>query len=285
MSDFLIFKDVIENALATPSDLEHETQWYVLVDAAQVPSAEIDWSKIYQRGRWYNLLNYAPEGDSPEVCVHLGLIDVADDLLEWSLALEERHPFTCSWLQSSWLHERLANHLSKQTQVHLPNQQNGLLRFYDPCILDALVKVLSEQQQRILFAGTTQWLTRNREGGLASFQSQPQLPRTVSALSLDQQQLRQLQWHGRADNLIAEMKVNEHLPLDADPFKTYRHVSAAIAALDRFKIDAPKIQYPFCVMTLDAHIGFYKSPELDVLLNAAAKNEIDLIDELTALQG
>lgn len=57
MSDVLNFKDAIENALATPSDLEHETQWHVLVDAAQVPSAEIDWSKIYQRGRWYNLLN------------------------------------------------------------------------------------------------------------------------------------------------------------------------------------------------------------------------------------
>ncbi len=252
------------------------TTWFATIDAAQVNhDLGINWHELSEMHKCFNLLDGTVEGTELELTCWL--ISMSEAMLEFTAELSQNSPFSCTWLQSAWSIEDIAAHWQHATNTRLPNGHNGLLRFYDPCVLQSLQAVLSSTQWQTLSAPTVRWMYIDRNGFLTSIDAQNQPVRKNGTLTLSQDQLKQLNEAGQTDRIILNMQANEHLPTTYDPFATYQRINAALSLLKKHNITKPQDQYLFSALTLDWPLTHFVSPALDHSLTQVKQEGHDLI--------
>ena len=249
--------------------------WFATLDAAQLNhDTGIDWSDYAAKHEWKNLLGGTAEGEEADLTCWLA--PLTDDILQLTAELTKTRPFSCTWLQSTWLVDDIAAFWQDTSNVRLPNGQYGLLRFYDPCVLRPLQNVLTPIQRRTLNSPVTQWLYIDREGLLANLASPHKTLRKHGQLTLNNKQLKQLQEAGEADGIILQMQVNDHLPVTHDPFATYRQINIALDLLKKHHITDVQEHYLFSVLTLDWPLEHFDSEALNQALAGFQQKTTDL---------
>ncbi len=81
-------------------------------------------------------------------------------LMPWLIAQEQTSPMVL-WLASHHPIDRVQQDLSSLLTVHLPNDPDALLRFYDPRVFNKLAVVLSPEQKAQFFTCADQWWAWN----------------------------------------------------------------------------------------------------------------------------
>jgi len=72
------------------------------------------------------------------------------------------------------------------------------------------------------------------------------------------------------------MHTSEHLPENYDPFATYQQISAALALLNKHKIEKSQEQYLFSTLTLKWPLTHFAAPELEQALASYKTGATDL---------
>lgn len=264
----------LQTVVQEPSSIP-SANWFATLDAAQIAhDAGVDWAEYGARYDWKNLLYGTVEGEEPDLTCWL--LPLTEETLKLTAELVKASPFSCTWLQSSWEIGDIATLWQQTSNPRLPNGQHALLRFYDPCVLLALRTVLTTNQWQTLSAPTVQWLYMGRDGLLASLSSPNKTVRRYGQLTLTADQLKQLQELGRADKLILQMQVNDHLPYPLDHFAAHKHVATALDLLNKHHIATIQDQYLFAALTLDWPLAHFASAPLDQALSRYGQETTDL---------
>jgi len=245
---------------------EKIAQWFVTLDASQIPSsAGVEWKKLAKQHQWGNLLEGSIEGEEPDLTCWL--IPLNAEMLSLTLRLAKQHPFSCTWLQSAWSLASISKHWQKISDAQLPNQKRGLLRFYDACVLQTLPILLNKDQWYAIYAPCTAWLHINRIGQLSLLSTPKSFAKPSLSFSLSDKQLAQLQMSNQTE---------EHLSKNSNPFESYAKVNAAITQLKQHNINDTGLQYAFCMTTLDWTVEDYQSPQLAEQLQLVQQGKLDL---------
>jgi hypothetical protein len=254
---------------------EKIAQWFVTLDASQIPSsAGVEWKKLAKQHQWGNLLEGSIEGEEPDLTCWL--IPLNAEMLSLTLRLAKQHPFSCTWLQSAWSLASISKHWQKISDAQLPNQKRGLLRFYDACVLQTLPILLNKDQWYAIYAPCTAWLHINRIGQLSLLSTPKSFAKPSLSFSLSDKQLAQLQMSNQTDHVIAHLIAEEHLSKNSNPFESYAKVNAAITQLKQHNINDTGLQYAFCMTTLDWTVEDYQSPQLAEQLQLVQQGKLDL---------
>ncbi|MDR5662755.1 DUF4123 domain-containing protein, partial [Burkholderia cenocepacia] len=114
---------------------------YLLADASQLPINAAPWRELIAAGQVHNVLAGQPEASNPEVCALVCDYRAphVPALLERQLA---RRPFAFLSLVSVYPLDELVPKLGVRTRVTLPDDRDGLLRFYDAAVFQTLAGAL-----------------------------------------------------------------------------------------------------------------------------------------------
>jgi len=271
-----IEQDTIEH----PSD-----KWYLLVDAAQLPYSEtLDWARQAERGRWENLLLANPEGKEADLTAWLVPLppDPAENAIPKWLDVDA-YPFAGTWIQSPYSLYQIGYHWRVLVDVHLPDKKTGVLRFYDACALQHLSHVLDGEQWETLTAPVRRWFFCDRTGQLQCEERSPASALASYSLELSPEQLQALQARTHADRIILNMKVEEWLPLDADPFGTFQRMFEVVRVAESHGVYDLRRQYEFAIATLPWPREMLYSDELGSLLRSAEYTCDSLLETLPEL--
>ncbi|WP_208102167.1 DUF4123 domain-containing protein [Burkholderia sp. D-99] len=257
-------------AWETTAAAEHtafpDTHRYLLADASQLPINAAPWRELIAQGQVHNLLAGQPEASNPEVCALVCDYRAphVSALLERQLA---RRPFAFLSLVSVYPLDELAPKLGVRTRVTLPDDRDGLLRFYDAAVFQTLAGALSESRYQALLSPCVSWTYVGRDGVVGTARH-PRRHERIFYARVDARELDALRHDGRPDAVIAELRRNGRITVDADPFDTYASMRNLYALLDAHGLPDDRLAY-----RIDATLAMYRTVSLG---NAA-------IDECIAL--
>lgn len=188
MSACIDFRAVAEELLAT-----HPTSnLYFLLDHAGMPGlhrrlrrSSVPWSSLFDGSNEANALQVAP------FLVHVGSegrLLMFRDLFKW---VGEFGTYSSSvvMLTSPLDMATLRSRLTARLDIKLSENMDAMLRFFDPRVLESLLRILSAEQARTFFSPAEVWRYVDRTGKLVSvtkaFDAQENF---VAPMVLDQQQ-------------------------------------------------------------------------------------------------
>ncbi|MGU7779706.1 DUF4123 domain-containing protein [Burkholderia sp. PU8-34] len=217
------------------------THRYLLVDASQLPINALAWRELIADGSVRNLLADQPEASHPEVCALLCEYTAPPvaALLARHLA---RRPFAFLALVSVYPPDVLAQKLNVRTKVKLPDDRDGLLRFYDAAVFQTLAGALSEARYQALLSPCVSWTYVRRDGSVGVAQH-PRRHERIFYPRVDTQELEALRHGSRPDAIVAELTRNGRIPVDADPFATYANIRSVVALLDAHGLQDDGLAY------------------------------------------
>lgn len=203
---------------------------YLLIDASQLPISAAPWSRLVADGSVVNLLADQPEATHPEVCALLCEYTAphVDTLLTRQLV---RRPFAFIALLSAYPLADLAAMLNVRTRVTLPDDRDGLLRFYDAAVFQTLAGALSAHRWQALLSPCVSWTYVRRDGTIGVERHLRRRER-IFYPRVEARELAALQGGNRIDAVLSELRRNGRLSVDADPFDVYRQMQALLAMLD-----------------------------------------------------
>lgn len=250
--------------------------WYATIDAAQVShDKKIDWLALAEQYGWVNVLGGSPEGKEPDLTCWLAPLN--ESILTLTSELAHSHPYACTWFLSHWPIHKIETLWQQASNVQLPNGQDGLLRFYDPCVLLPLRDVLRVHDWRLLCAPIVEWHYLDRQGKLAVLENKPGPVLGPRKFTLSDEQVRLLKQAGRVDRFILQMQADEFLPHVHDPFAVYGHVALVLDVLNKKGITKSRSQYQFAAMTLDWPPQYFRNEELVQALTRFDQSKDDLL--------
>ncbi|WP_244135994.1 MULTISPECIES: DUF4123 domain-containing protein [unclassified Burkholderia] len=203
---------------------------YLLADASQLPINAAPWRELIAAGQVRNVLAGQPEASNPEVCALVCDYRASHvpALLERQLA---RRPFAFLSLVSVYPLDELVPKLGVRTRVTLPDDRDGLLRFYDAAVFQALAGALSESRYQALLSPCVSWTWVRRDGTVGTVRH-PRRHERIFYACVDARELDALRRGSRPDAVLAELRRNGRIPVDADPFDTYARMRRLIGVLD-----------------------------------------------------
>ncbi|WP_321845665.1 DUF4123 domain-containing protein [Paraburkholderia bannensis] len=203
---------------------------YLLIDASQLPINAAPWSRLVADGEVANLLAGQPEASHPEVCALLCeyAAQPVDSLLKHQLA---RRPFAFIALASVYALTDLAAMLSLRTRVTLPDDRDGLLRFYDAAVFQTLAGALSAHRWQALLSPCVSWTYVRRDGSIG-VERHPRRRERIFYPRVEAGEFAALQGGNRVDAVLSELRRHGRLAGNADPFEVYRQMQALLAMLD-----------------------------------------------------
>ncbi|WP_423392100.1 DUF4123 domain-containing protein [Burkholderia sp. LMG 21824] len=203
---------------------------YLLADGSQLPVNAAPWRELIAQGQVHNVLAGQPEASHPEVCALVCDYRAphVPALLERQIA---RRPFAFLSLVSVYPLEELAPKLAVRTRVTLPDDRDGLLRFYDAAVFQALAGALSESRYQALLSPCVSWTWVRRDGTVGSVRH-PRRHERLFYPRVDVRELDALRRDSRPDAVLAELRRNGRIPVDADPFDTYARMRRLFDVLD-----------------------------------------------------
>jgi hypothetical protein len=206
------------------------TYRYLLSDASQLPMNAAPWPALASGGSVVNLLDGQPEAANPEVCALL--CEYSAPHVEALLARHlVRRPFAFIALVSAYPLAELATKLAVRTRVTLPDDRDGLLRFYDAAVFQTLAAALSESRWHALLSPCVSWTYVCRDGEIGVVQH-PRKRERIFYPRIEARELEALQRGNRVDAVLAELKRNGRIAVDADPFAIWRDMRTLMAMLD-----------------------------------------------------
>lgn len=138
--------------------METQTYTYALLDCSAHEHAFRDLTTRFADVQWKSLFDGTPE----EHLVTAAPLLIAtprdnDKLIAWLEELEQASP-SVSWIGSPYALPVLAPMLTRRLQCEINDDQQVVLRFYDPRILLGLPSALNAQQKRYFFAPVSSWI-------------------------------------------------------------------------------------------------------------------------------
>ncbi|SEN06306.1 protein of unknown function [Duganella sp. CF517] len=138
--------------------METQTYTYALLDCSAHEHAFRDLTTRFADVQWKSLFDGTPE----EHLVTAAPLLIAtprdnDKLIAWLEELEQAAP-SVSWIGSPYALPVLAPMLTRRLQCEINDDQQVVLRFYDPRILLGLPSALTAQQKRYFFAPVSSWI-------------------------------------------------------------------------------------------------------------------------------
>jgi len=218
-----------------------DTHRYLLTDASQLPINAAPWRDLIAQGQVRNVLDGQPEASDPEVCAL-----VCDYRAPHVAALLERHlarrPFAFLSLVSVYPLDELAAKLGVRTRVMLPDDRDGLLRFYDAAVFQTLAGALSESRYQALLSPCVSWTYVGRDGAVGTTRH-PRRHERIFYARVDARELDALRRDSRPDAVIAELRRNGRIAVDADPFETYAGMRNLFGMLDAQGLQDERLAY------------------------------------------
>ncbi|MBY6207209.1 MULTISPECIES: DUF4123 domain-containing protein [Halomonas] len=151
---------------------------YVLVDMSISSSTQRFVLNLHDQKRTRSLFQATPEGAFVHIAPHLiAWNDLTATERDYLIALDQHTP-ALSWL---WVDtdgtRTLYRHLKAQLDMQLPDGGLALLRYYDPCVWQRLMHLLTPEQITTLMGPVHYWGIRlndqrklfDRQGRLACF--------------------------------------------------------------------------------------------------------------------
>ncbi|RQT48212.1 DUF4123 domain-containing protein [Burkholderia cepacia] len=218
-----------------------DTHRYLLADASQLPINAAPWRELIAQGQIHNLLAGQPEASNPEVCALVCDYRAphVSALLERQLA---RRPFAFLSLVSVYPLDELAPKLGIRTRVTLPDDRDGLLRFYDAAVFQTLAGALSGARYQALLSPCVSWTWVCRDGTVGTVRH-PRRHERIFYARVDARELDALRRGSRPDAVLAELRRNGRIPADADPFDTYARMLALFRVLDAQGLNDDRLAY------------------------------------------
>lgn len=138
--------------------METQTYTYALLDCSVHEHAFRDLTRQFPDVQWRSLFEGTPEEHLVEVAPLLISTPRDDErLISWLTQLEQASP-SVSWIGSPYALPVLAPMLSRRLKCEINDDQQVVLRFYDPRILLGLPSTLTAQQKRYFFAPVSSWI-------------------------------------------------------------------------------------------------------------------------------
>ncbi|RQU31674.1 DUF4123 domain-containing protein [Burkholderia cenocepacia] len=214
---------------------------YLLADASQLPINAAPWRELIAAGQVHNVLAGQPEASNPEVCALVCDYRAphVPALLERQLA---RRPFAFLSLVSVYPLDELVPKLGVRTRVTLPDDRDGLLRFYDAAVFQTLAGALSESRYQALLSPCVSWTWVRRDGTVGTVRH-PRRHERIFYACVDARELDALRRGSRPDAVLAELRRNGRIPVDADPFDTYARMRRLIDVLDAQGLGDDRLAY------------------------------------------
>lgn len=256
-----------------------DAQTYLLLDAAQLPFNAMPWRDMLASGETSNLLAGQPEASHPEVCALL-----TNDAAAWTDALVATHlarrPFAFMLLHSDRPQPALARVLARATVAKLPEREKGLLRYYDAAVFQTLMHALPAQRRQTLLSCAKAWTFVGRDGRIQTVRHERGDGQAAAPLDLDSANLAALHLHGTQDRVMAQLKKNGRLPLDADPFDTYAKLGLLVHEMSRAGIVPSDAQLYRCSALAINHPLTQWQADLPALFERHAHDQQALSDAL-----
>lgn len=235
---------------------------YLLTDASQLPINAAPWRELIAQGQVHNVLAGQPEASNPEVCALLCDYRAphVSALLERQVA---RRPFAFLSLVSVYPLDELAAKLGVRTRVTLPDDRDGLLRFYDAAVFQTLAGALSASRYQALLSPCVSWTYVGRDGVVGTARH-PRRHERIFYARVDASELDALRRDSRPDAVIAELRRNGRIAVDADPFDTYASMRNLFGVLDAQGLRDDRLAY-----RIGATLAMYRHVRLDDAIVAA----------------
>ena len=167
MSSHIDFRAVAEGLLAA-----HPTSnLYFLLDHAGMPGlhrrlrdSSVQWSSLFDGSNEANALRVAP---FLVLAGSEGRLRMFRDLFKW---IGEHGTYSSSvvMLTSPLDTATLRNRLAARLDVRLSENMEAMLRFFDPRVLESLLRILPAEQARTFFSPAESWRYVDRTGKLVS---------------------------------------------------------------------------------------------------------------------
>ncbi|OXI34424.1 hypothetical protein CFB89_06525 [Burkholderia sp. AU16741] len=249
---------------------------YLLADASQLPLNAAPWRELIAQGQVHNVLAGQPEATSPEVCALVCDYRAphVPALLERQLA---RRPFAFLSLVSVYPLDELVPKLGVRTRVTLPDDRDGLLRFYDAAVFQMLAGALSESRYQALLSPCVSWTWVRRDGTVGTVRH-PRRHERIFYPRVDARELDALRHESRPDAVLAELRRNGRIPVDADPFETYASMRSLFGLLDAQGLHDDRLAYRIgATLAMYAHVRLDDAIVADCI--AAHRNDHDALCE------
>lgn len=132
---------------------------YVILDAAVRPDTPEALLRLAPPASYRSLFLGTPDATASTSGPWLLAPADAPQLAQWLAEVERQHPNGITLLTSMRPFETVFAHLQRLLTLRLPGGGAGLLRYYDPRVMEQLHRVLTAEQRHALFAPFTGWCT------------------------------------------------------------------------------------------------------------------------------
>lgn len=243
MTAYIDFRRFAEEHLAA----HPATHLYMLLDHAGLPGlyrqiarTSADWVSLFDGTSERNSLEAAP------ILVSIGesgRLRASRRFFDW---IRQNGTFGSSviMLSSPLELSAMKRRLGTRLDVKLSENMDGILRFFDPRVLESLIKALSEEQAELFFSPASVWWYVDRGGRLICHSSVfADVDRFSPPMELSQEQEFALLEASEVDQVLHLLKENVPSSLDNVPVsEEYRTVESIVLEAKRDGIeDVPKI--------------------------------------------
>lgn len=281
MSAYIDFRAVAEELLVT-----HPTSnLYFLLDHAGMPGlhrqlrkSSVPWSSLFDGSNEANALQVAP------FLVHVGSegrLRMFRDLFKW---IGEYGTYSSSvvMLTSPLDMATLRSRLAARLDARLSENMDAMLRFFDPRVLESLLRILSAEQARTFFSPAEVWRYVDRTGKLVSvttaFDARDDF---VAPLVLDQQQEFSLLDACEIDQVLDLLRQNTPaLMLKLSPADQPLFVDRAIGRARQRGIDSVFKFSLYTAICLSHGEAFMNGPERANFLDELRRDDLDPAETL-----
>ena len=132
---------------------------YALLDCAAHDDAFEQLAAAFPAPRWQSLFAGTPEEHLHSAAPLLIALDPAAEdktIITWLIEKERARP-SVTWIKSPYALSALATMLTRRLQCRINEEEDVVLRFYDPRILLGLSSALTDAQKKFFFAPVSSW--------------------------------------------------------------------------------------------------------------------------------
>ena len=269
---------------------------YALIDCAAHDNAFSQLTTRFVDVQWRSLFADTQEAHLQSASPILVALDpTAEDksIFMWLVEKERACP-SVTWIKSPFGLSTLAMMLTRRLECRINDDEDVVLRFYDPRILLGLSSALTGPQKKFFFAPVSSWTAwEPRREAYYGIDPEPATPSEIAAFSvvpitLNDDQREQLMYYDKEalyDSIIVHWQKNSPEAIEGLETEVLREIAiAAVARCTGYGIDNASDQHLFAGLMMrvspsfDAHpmvISYLRDAEI-----APEKRLSQMIDEL-----